>query len=238
MIEAAMNDLSGRRALITGGGTGIGFGCAQALLAAGAFVTIGGRRAEVLADAADQLDAGTGRVQTVTCDVTDEDQVRHAIEVAADGHNLDVLVANAGTGFPGAILDMPAEGWDFAFRLNIIGTALCIKHAGLRMKEHGGGSVVVVSSTAATKVQPWMAPYSVSKAALDMLVRCAAVELSPQRIRVNGVSPAMFQLRCSHHLPRTLSTTPLPAPRHWEGSALPLTSDTRSRSWLAMRQDG
>jgi NAD(P)-dependent dehydrogenase (short-subunit alcohol dehydrogenase family) len=73
MIEAAMNDLSGCKALVTGGGTGIGFRCAQALLAAGALVTIGRRRAEVLADAADQLDAGTGRVQTVTCDVTDED---------------------------------------------------------------------------------------------------------------------------------------------------------------------
>jgi NAD(P)-dependent dehydrogenase (short-subunit alcohol dehydrogenase family) len=67
-----VSDLTGRRVLVTGGGTGIGFGCAQTLLAADADVTIAGRRAEVLADAADQLGSEHGRVQTVACDITDE----------------------------------------------------------------------------------------------------------------------------------------------------------------------
>lgn len=181
-----MTELAGRTALVTGGGTGIGFGCAEQLVAAGAEVTIAGRRADVLDDAAARLGGG---VRTVTCDITDEEQVAAAVAAAAGDGNLDVLVANAGSGYPGAILQMGAEGWDFCLRLNVTGNALCIKHAGLVMKEHGGGSIVAISSTSGTKVQPWLAAYVVSKAALDMLVRCAAVELSPHGIRVNSVQP-------------------------------------------------
>jgi NAD(P)-dependent dehydrogenase (short-subunit alcohol dehydrogenase family) len=199
-------ELEGRRALVTGGGTGIGFGCATQLVAAGAQVTIAGRRADVLDDAAARLG---GDVRTVTCDITDEAQVAEAVRVAADGSNLDVLVANAGSGYPGAILQMGAEGWDFCLQLNVTGTALCIKHAGLVMKEHGGGSITAISSTSGTKVQPWLAAYVVSKAALDMLVRCAAVELSPHAIRVNSIQPGYvptesMQAAASPELDRTL----------------------------------
>ncbi len=181
-----MGDLSGRRALVTGGGTGIGFGCAERLRAAGATVTIAGRRGDVLAEAAARLGDD---VTTVECDVTDEAQVEHAVGVAAGGGNLDVLVANAGSGFPGAVLTMDAEAWEFCLRLNVVGTALCTKHAAMVMKEHGGGSIVAISSTSGTKVQPWLAAYVVSKAGLDMFVRCAAIELAPHGIRVNSVQP-------------------------------------------------
>lgn len=184
-----MGKLDGRHALVTGGGTGIGFGCARELAAEGARVTIAGRRLEVLDEAAARLAAEGFEIETIGCDITDEEQVRRAVEVAARGGNLDVLVANAGSGFPGAILQAGAEAWDFCMRLNVTGSALCFKHAGLVMKAHGGGSIVAISSTSGTKVQPWLAPYVVSKRALDMLVRCAAVELAPHGIRVNGVQP-------------------------------------------------
>jgi NAD(P)-dependent dehydrogenase (short-subunit alcohol dehydrogenase family) len=186
-----MSELAGRTSLVTGGGTGIGFGCAEELAAAGAEVTIAARRVDVLEAAADRLRSRVpgAQVRTAACDVTDEEQVAAAVEVAAAGGNLDVLVANAGTGFPGAILQMGAEAWDHCLRLNVTGTALCIKQAALVMKEHGGGSIVAISSTSGTKVQPWLAAYVTSKAGLDMLVRCAAVELSPHRIRVNCIQP-------------------------------------------------
>ncbi|MBY0400590.1 SDR family oxidoreductase [Myxococcota bacterium] len=181
--------LEGRTALVTGGGTGIGFGCARELAAEGARVTIAGRRVDVLEQAADRLKSEGFEVAVVGCDITEEDQVRRAVELARRGGNLDVLVANAGSGFPGAILQMEAAAWDFCMKLNVTGTALCIKQAGLVMKDHGGGSIVAISSTSGTKVQPWLAPYVVSKRALDMLVRCAAVELAPHGIRVNSVQP-------------------------------------------------
>ena len=184
-----MGKLDGKHALVTGGGTGIGFGCARELAAVGARVTIAGRRLDVLEEAARRLLAEGFDVATVGCDITDEEQVRHAVERAARGGNLDVLVANAGSGFPGAILQAGAEAWDFCLRLNVTGSALCFKHAGLVMKEHGGGSIIAISSTSGTKVQPWLAPYVVSKRALDMLVRCAAVELAQHGIRVNSIQP-------------------------------------------------
>lgn len=208
--NAELMDLTGRNALVTGGGTGIGYGCAEALLAAGARVTIAGRRLEVLEDAAARLRADAGgrpagqgggpgpggaggmseaQVDVVACDITDEAQVAHAVEVAAGGANLDVLVANAGSGYPGAILQMGADAWNFCLSLNVTGTALCLKHAALVMAEHGGGSVVAISSTSGTKVQPWLAAYDVSKAGLDMLVRCASVELSRLGVRVNSIQP-------------------------------------------------
>jgi NAD(P)-dependent dehydrogenase (short-subunit alcohol dehydrogenase family) len=179
-----MLTLEGRRALVTGGGTGIGFGCAEALVAAGAQVAIAARREDVLIDAAQRLGHG---VRHVVCDITDEAQVEHAVGVAAGGRALDILVANAGSGAPGAILQMSAAEWEFCFRINVVGTALCNKHAGLLMRETGGGSITTISSTSGTKVQPWLAAYVVSKAGLDMLVRSAAVELSPHGIRVNSI---------------------------------------------------
>ncbi len=186
-----MPQLMNRNALVTGGGTGIGFGCAERLRRAGANVVIAGRRQDVLEAAADRLRAidAPGEVGAVGCDITDETQVARAVARAARGGNLDVLVANAGSGYPGAILQLDAAGWDFCLRLNVTGTALCIKHAGLVMREHGGGSIVAISSTSGVKTQPWLAAYATSKAGLDMLVRCAAMELSSYRIRVNSIQP-------------------------------------------------
>lgn len=181
--------LDGRTALVTGGGTGIGFGCARELAAEGARVTLAGRRVDVLEAAAGRLAAEGFDVAFTACDITEEREVERAVEVARRGGNLDVLVANAGSGFPGAILQLEAQAWDFCMKLNVTGTALCIKRAGLVMKDHGGGSMIAISSTSGTKVQPWLAPYVVSKRALDMLVRCAAVELAPHGIRVNSVQP-------------------------------------------------
>ena len=204
-------ELGGRNALVTGGGTGIGYGCAEELRALGANVTIAGRRLEVLEEAAEKLRCaeGSGEVRVVACDITDEAQVERAVAHAADDANLDVLVANAGSGVPGAVLQLGPEAWDYCLNLNVTANAVLIKHAGLLMRQSGGGSIIAISSTSGTKVQPWLAAYVVSKAALDMLVRCAAVELAPHRIRVNSVQPGYvptetMQVATPPELDRTL----------------------------------
>jgi NAD(P)-dependent dehydrogenase (short-subunit alcohol dehydrogenase family) len=186
-----MNDLTGKNALVTGGGTGVGFGISRVLLAAGATVTLAARRGEVLAEAAKKLaDEGySERIQTIACDVTDEAQVRSAVAFSANGGNLDVLVNNAGSAVPGVLMQMDAGAWRFCSDINIVGPALCMKHAALLMKEHGGGSIINISSVSATKYQPWLIGYNTTKAGQDMLTRSAAVELAQHKIRVNAVVP-------------------------------------------------
>ncbi len=183
--------LAGKRALVTGGGTGIGFGCAQRLLEQGAEVLIAGRRDDVLAAAVGRLKAivPEARVSFQVCDITIEDEVIASVGVAAGEGGLDILVANAGSGYPGPILEAPVDAWQFCCELNIVGTATCIKHAARSMKDRGGGSIVTISSIGGSKVEKWMAPYSTTKAGLEMLTRCAAIELAPFQIRVNCIAP-------------------------------------------------
>jgi NAD(P)-dependent dehydrogenase (short-subunit alcohol dehydrogenase family) len=187
--------LAGKRALVTGGGTGVGFGCAQRLLEQGAEVLIVGRRDDVLEEAVSRLQTivPNAKVSFQVCDITVEEEVIAAVEAAAGDGGLDILVANAGSGYPGPILDAPVDAWQFCCELNIVGTATCIKHAGLSMKDHGGGSIITISSVGGSKVEKWMAPYSTTKAGLEMLTRCAALELAPFQIRVNCVAPGYIK---------------------------------------------
>jgi NAD(P)-dependent dehydrogenase (short-subunit alcohol dehydrogenase family) len=187
--------LVGKRALVTGGGTGVGFGCAQRLLEHGAEVLIVGRRDDVLEDAIGRLKAGVpdAKVSFQVCDITIEEDVRAAVATGAGDGGLDILVANAGSGYPGPILEAPVDAWQFCCELNIVGTATCIKHAGLSMRAHGGGSIITISTVGGSKVEKWMAPYSTSKAGLEMLTRCAAVELAPFQIRVNCIAPGYIK---------------------------------------------
>ncbi len=183
--------LEGRTALVTGGGTGVGFGIARRLLQHGARVTLAARRVDVLESAAERLrsEIDAAQVGTRQCDVSVEEDLAAAVASAAapDGR-LDIAVANAGSGAPGPILALGSEAWRFANDLNILGTALTIKQAALAMQERGG-SIVAISSVEAFKVAKYMAPYSVTKAAVEALVRCAALELAPFEIRVNAIQP-------------------------------------------------
>jgi NAD(P)-dependent dehydrogenase (short-subunit alcohol dehydrogenase family) len=182
--------LTGKSALVTGGGTGIGKGCAAALAAAGATVTICGPDLAVLEAAAADIDSG---VRVIQADVTVEEQVAAAVAAATVDGRLDIAVANAGTGFPGSILHLSAEHWMVPLGVNVLGSAFTIKHAASKMKDTGGGSIITMSSIASTRNTAWMGAYGVSKAALDELTRLAAVELGPLGIRVNGVRPGWVQ---------------------------------------------
>lgn len=184
-------ELEGRRALVTGGGTGIGLGITQCLLRAGATVTIAARREDVLAEAVTQLEGEghAGRIQYALCDVTNEEQVEQAVSTAAADANLDVLVNNSGSAIPGVLLNMSADAWRFCSDINLVGPAICMRHAALRMKDNGGGSIVNISSVSSQKYQPWLIGYNATKAAQDMLTRSASVELAQHGIRVNSVAP-------------------------------------------------
>jgi len=187
--------LSGMAALVTGGGSGIGLGCARHLLRDGAHVTIVGRSADKLEKAAAEIAPaarGGATVQIQRCDVTDEDAVIAAVVLAAKPTGkLDIAIANAGAGAGGPIFTTTLDMWRYAVEVNLTGTFLTIKHAGQAMAAGGGGSIVAISSIAGPLTHRFMAPYCASKAGVEMLIRTAADELGGLGIRCNAVRPGL-----------------------------------------------
>jgi NAD(P)-dependent dehydrogenase (short-subunit alcohol dehydrogenase family) len=191
-----MGSLDGLAALVTGGGSGIGFGTARRFASEGAHVTIAGRTEKRLEEAAREIETSAAdgvRVQYVVTDVTSEQDVQRAVATAAapDG-SLDVLFACAGgSRHGGPILASDADGWRATVDLNLVGTFLCIKHAAPAMMRGGGGSIIGMSSIAGHTTHRFMSAYCASKAGIEMLVKCAADELGEHHIRVNAVQPGI-----------------------------------------------
>ena len=191
-----MGTLDGYATLVTGGGSGIGLGCAQALAADGADVTICGRTEARLVEGAASLEKlaaeSGGTVAWIVADVTDEDQVVAAIAQASEktGGKLHGLVNSAGGSLHMGPLHMAdAAAVRATLELNAVGTFLTIKHAAPRMAAAGGGSYVAISSHAGRDTFRFLGAYGAAKAAMDFFVRVAADELGPSRIRVNSVLP-------------------------------------------------
>ena len=196
--------LAGRSALITGGGSGIGLGCAARLLEDGAAVTITGRSEDTLRAGAEALLAATpdgAAVRWVASDVADESSVSQAVAVASEATGvLDIAVASAGTGSVGPVTSFPLEEWRRVIDTNLTGAFLTIKHAGAAMQLAGGGAIIAISSIASPLSHAFMAAYCVSKSGLDMLVKVAADELGRCGVRVNSVRPGLVQTQLGDHL--------------------------------------
>ena len=188
--------LAGTGALITGGGSGIGLGAARHLVRDGAVVTLFGRdQGRLDAGAASLSTEGSeaSAVRTVAGDTASEDDVRRAVEVAAADQGLHWAVLSAGTGTMGPVIATPIEEWERVLGTNLTGAFLAMKHAGAAIAAAGGGAVVAISSIAGPLTHPYMAPYCVSKAGLEALVRNAADELGRAGVRVNAVRPGLVR---------------------------------------------
>jgi NAD(P)-dependent dehydrogenase (short-subunit alcohol dehydrogenase family) len=171
---------AGKRALVTGAGSGIGAAVARGLHAEGAQV----RLADVAAEGVEALAAELGdRARALRLDVRDEEQVRGATS------DLDVLVNVAGIGSTTTAPDTPLEVWEDVFAVNARGSFLCCKHAIPGMAERGRGSIVNVASVAGLVGLRNRAAYCASKGAVIALTRALAVDHVGDGIRVNAVCP-------------------------------------------------
>jgi NAD(P)-dependent dehydrogenase (short-subunit alcohol dehydrogenase family) len=184
---ARSSPLSGRYALVIGGGSGIGFGSARLLARDGAAVTLAGRTEEKLAAAAAALAEEGVDVRWVRCDANEPGDVRAAVSAASDDERLHIAVVVPGRGTTTPLLMYD----DAAFAADVLGNVgpvfLTVKYAGRAMVRAGDGSVVAISSTAASFSTRYLSGYAAGKAAVDQLVRVAADELGGAGVRVNSI---------------------------------------------------
>ena len=181
--------------LITGGGSGIGLAIAKRFASMGARTLIVGRSESRLAQAVSEIQSinPVGQHLFLAGDVSNETVIKDAVAKANGIAPLTVAVANAGTGGLSPVIATEADHFDDIMRTNLRGTFLVFKHAGRAIAKTGGGAMCGISSIAGTNTHRFMAPYCVSKAAIDMLIRNTADELGTGKVRVNGVNPGLVE---------------------------------------------
>jgi len=195
-------DLSGRVALVTGGGRGLGEQVAHGLAQAGAAVAVGSRRLEACEEVARELAAAYGvRTLALRLDVSSEDEVRAAVDrVEAELGPVELLVNNSGTSWGAPAAEMPLEAWRKVMEVNVTGAFLCSREVGGRLIARGApGAMLNVASIAGLQGTPPevldAVGYSASKGAIIALTRDLAVKWARHGIRVNALAPGFFRTK-------------------------------------------
>lgn len=181
--------LTGKVALVTGGGSGIGAAIARRIVAAGAHVCISGRRREPLEALVSELP--DGRAAACVGDVGRPEDAEAMVAAAAafGGGRLDLVVNNAAIVVPGSVETMDLDDWQQSLDVNLTGPLVVMRAALPHLRAAGGGAIVNVSSTNGLHAVAQMAPYCCSKAALSMLTQQTALDVGRHNIRVNAIVP-------------------------------------------------
>jgi 3-oxoacyl-[acyl-carrier protein] reductase len=182
-----MRPIEGMSVLVTGGGSGIGEGIARLFCAAGARVTISGRRAEKVAAVADSIGAAC---RAVVGDVTVADDRREMVAAAVDhgGGRLDTLVNNAGNMYRGPLAELEEHELLAVFHSNVVG-AVMLTQAALDHLVDTAGAVIFVGSVHSQRAFPGASPYAATKGAVETLTGVLAAELGPSGVRVSCIRP-------------------------------------------------
>ncbi len=192
MSDLSLFDLSGKKALVTGGAVGIGRGCAVALARAGADVAILDLDAGTGSKTADEI-RGAGRdALFVSCDVTRREQVQEAVKQVAERFGrLDIAVNNAGIGILGADETFPQADWDKVIAVNMTGAFLCAQAEAQQMLRQAPieGKIINIASMSAN-ICNCNAAYNGSKAGVVQVTRMLAAEWGQYNINVNCISPS------------------------------------------------
>lgn len=187
-MTAAASPLSGKSALVTGGGRGLGAAICEALADAGVRVAVADIRAEAACAHAQTLCGRGGEATGIALDVTDEAQAAAAVDaVAARWDGIDILVNNAGVDFTLPLDELTVAQWDQVIATNLRGPFLLCKAALTRMKPRRRGHIVNIASTAAKRNWPNASAYHASKWGLLGLSHALHAELRPLGIRVTAV---------------------------------------------------
>ena len=182
------------RALVTGGGSGLGFAIARGLGRAGSHVVLNGRNRDKLSRAAEALAAEGIGVDVAPFDVTDAAAVAHEVaQLERSIGPVDILVNNAAMNHRKPLEQFTPDEWRALMAATLDGPFLVTRALLPSMKARRRGKIVNVCSLAADLGRPNIVPYAASKGALRMLTRALAVELAPSNIQVNGISPGFFK---------------------------------------------
>lgn len=190
-------DLSGKTAIVTGGGSGIGKQMAEALAELGANLVLCARKVERCEQAASEFEQLGVRAIGMGCDVREPDQIQAVVDrTLADFGRIDILLNNSGATWGAPAEDVPREGWDKVISVNLDGTFFFSQAVGRHMIERGGGGVIV-STASVAGLRAGMggigtSSYHASKAAIIMLTRALAGEWAKHGIRVNAIAPGWF----------------------------------------------
>jgi 3alpha(or 20beta)-hydroxysteroid dehydrogenase len=228
-------DLTGRKALVTGGARGLGAGTAEALVQAGAAVVIGDILEDLGQATADELKKSGATAAFLRLDVTDDASWELAIaDTITELGGLDILINNAGVEVSSLVIDLDPDDIRKMLEVNVLGTSLGLKHAFRAMRPGGpagrGGAVVNIASVAATIAFPGIAAYSATKSAVDRLTRVAAMESGKlgYGVRVNCVYPGLIPTEMGNQLAQDMVTLGLfPSVEECVGAVVGLTPHGR-----------
>jgi NAD(P)-dependent dehydrogenase (short-subunit alcohol dehydrogenase family) len=189
-----MRRLSGKVALITGGGTGIGRACALAFAREGAKIAVAGRRREPLEAVIQEIEGAGGKALALTCDVTQTASVAAALSQSEQHFGrLDTIVNNAGAVVVATAEHTSDEDWQKVIAANLTGTFLVSRAALPLLRKAGGGSIVNIGSVLGLVARKERAAYCAAKAGVSGLTRAMAVDHAKDRIRVNCICPTIVE---------------------------------------------
>jgi NAD(P)-dependent dehydrogenase (short-subunit alcohol dehydrogenase family) len=203
-MAQSLFDLSGRVALVTGGGGGLGTLVAKTLAGAGAKVALLARSQDACERTAETIRQEGGQAFICTADVTDAEQIGRAVaSVAKEAGPIDILVNNAGVTSPKSFMDLDIETWDRIMDVSAKGAFICMRAVAPSMMERRSGVIINMGSILSTRGLANRSAYCAAKAALANLTRAAAVEFGPYGINVNALAPTVIVTDLNRELVQT-----------------------------------